>query len=98
MHSLEKKSSIEENKEIISLLDERQDLYLKIKDDLSYIKSLEEKIIYLFPFEVCHVDIIKWYFKYDMDIDEFEKNYKSITEHTQNPVEIIRNLNKLLLN
>jgi len=97
VHSLEKKSSIEENKEIINLLEERQNLYFETRDKLSHIKSIEEKIIYLFPFEVCHVDIIKWYLKYDINIDEFKENYETITTNTQDPVEIIHNLNKLLL-
>ena len=68
----------------------------EVRDRLSHLKSIEEKIIYLFPFEVCHVDIIKWFLKYDMSIEEFEEAYKTIITNTNIPVEIIEKLNKLL--
>jgi len=79
---------------IKSLFKERENLYFEVKNKLSHLKSIEEEIIYLFLFEVCHVDIIKWFLKYDMSIEDFEKTYKTITTNTQDPVAIINNFNK----
>ena len=81
---------------IETLFKEREEIYFEVRDRLSHLKSIEEKIIYLFPFEVYHVDIIKWFLKYDMSIEEFEKAYKTIISNTNIPVEIIEKLNKLL--